>query len=430
MSKFKKQLKKVSDNDPELIELSCKKVNDAKIEELAKAMKKNTHINNLKIQNDGMSEKGVKALATLLSDHSIITHLKIYNNTWSYLKRVGKEIKQEIIEALDNTFDEVVREDRCVTFDTESVNILAEALKSNRTLTSLKLIRQLMSAENLNRLIEALFENQTIKTLGLPFVFTLSSQEKYRENLFTNFAVFLEINNVLTKLDLSVNAIVDWEVAVLSLALHYNQTLKELYLCRNNINLDGMLELAEMLNVNKTLTLLDIQNNKDLTDLECIEAFVDALKNNYSLLELKGVSHPEITKCLARNQSLAKLLPELSACQRKIWHLHSEEILGLARCSLNQSSHLSRLHITQTELTISVLQKITKLPYDETEGIYNKALSICQKELIVQEDKVSSQKNKKNVSVFKLFHFSNSKNDGNKVDVKDDSSLKYSSKKK
>ena len=158
---------------------------------------------------------------------------------------------------------------------------LAEALRVNSTLTSLRLELDTLLDEGAAALADALRTNATLTTLevGLDVIgragwialadmlranATLTSVRFVSNRMECDeavaFAEALHVNTTLTALDLGHNRIGDEGAMAFGDALRVNATLKSLVLRENSIGNAGALALAEALRMNSTLTLLDLQS--------------------------------------------------------------------------------------------------------------------------------------------------------------------------
>ena len=154
---------------------------------------------------------------------------------------------------------------------------LAEALKTNTTLTRLRLSRNNLNAAGAAVLAEALKKNTTLTRLRL-------SRNNLNAPGGAALAEALKKNTTLSWLDLSNNNLNAAGGAALAEALKMNTTLTELNLSGNDLNAAGGAALAEALKKNTTLTGLRLSNN-NLNDAGAA-ALAEALKTNTTLTEL------------------------------------------------------------------------------------------------------------------------------------------------
>ncbi|KAG0287935.1 hypothetical protein BGZ97_006950, partial [Linnemannia gamsii] len=131
---------------------------------------------------------------------------------------------------------------------------LADALKTNSTLTALDLQDNKIGSREAQIIAEALKINSTLITLHL-------GNNMIGDNGAQSLSVALKINSTLTTLDLKGNSIRDVGALALSEALKTNSTLTTLDLKGNSIWYGGLLAFSEALKDNSTLTTLDLYNN-------------------------------------------------------------------------------------------------------------------------------------------------------------------------
>jgi len=107
---------------------------------------------------------------------------------------------------------------------------------------------------------------------------------KINDNGIKKIVEALKINKTITRLDLNNNKISNDGTKVLAEALKINTKLETLNISNNNIRYSGAKALAEALKTNKTLILFNISNNNIGYDGGI--AIADALKINTTLLDL------------------------------------------------------------------------------------------------------------------------------------------------
>ncbi|KAF9951867.1 hypothetical protein BGZ72_006690, partial [Mortierella alpina] len=131
---------------------------------------------------------------------------------------------------------------------------LAEALKTNSTLTTFDLQHNMIGPHEVQLLAEALKANSTMTTLHL-------SNNAIGDNGTQALSVALKTNLTLTTLRLDHNSIGDDGAQALSEALKVNSTLTSLDLKGNSIWFNGLLAFMEALKINPALTNLDVYGN-------------------------------------------------------------------------------------------------------------------------------------------------------------------------
>ena len=161
--------------------------------------------------------------------------------------------------------------------DAAAAASLANALLTNTTLTVLVLSRNKLGAEGVAALANALQTNKTLTKLSL-----------FKNNLDAAAAAALanalQTNTSLTVLDLTENNLGAEGVAALANALQTNTTLSELDLSRNNLGAEGVAALANALQTNTTLTVLNLPVNNFGAD--GVAALANALQTNTTLAML------------------------------------------------------------------------------------------------------------------------------------------------
>ncbi|KAF9291741.1 hypothetical protein BGZ68_002460 [Mortierella alpina] len=140
--------------------------------------------------------------------------------------------------------------------------------------------------EKCTDLAEALKTNSTLTTLDL-------RGSSIGDNEARALAEALKANSTLTTLDLRGNSIGDDGARALAEALRTNSTLAALNMSGNSIGLSGHLAFLELCQTNRTLTALDLRTNEfgDKT----AKALAEAFKSHSALTTL------DLTKCLGRS---------------------------------------------------------------------------------------------------------------------------------
>ncbi|KAF9956626.1 hypothetical protein BGZ72_002637 [Mortierella alpina] len=165
----------------------------------------------------------------------------------------------------------------------DGAKALAAALEINSTMTTLNLTDNDIGPLGANALAEALKTNSTLTTLNL-------RGNAIGDDGAKALAAALKINSTMTTLNLTYNGIGPLGANALAEALKTNSTLTALNLSLNNIQYDGAKALGEALKTNSTLTDLNLNYNS-IRDNGTKE-LAEALKTNISLttLSLNGNS--------------------------------------------------------------------------------------------------------------------------------------------
>jgi ubiquinone biosynthesis protein UbiJ len=171
---------------------------------------------------------------------------------------------ETIIERVRRNDPTLVRLDLRGKIGVAGAQALADALRTNTTLTQLDLrssnigvdlSSNLISAAGAQALADALRTHATLTKLNL--------SSNYLGDINTQpFADALKTNTTLTELDLISNYIGDVGAQALADALRTNTTLTRLNLAWNQIDDAGAQALANALRTNATLTFIDLYNNQ------------------------------------------------------------------------------------------------------------------------------------------------------------------------
>ncbi|KAF9284701.1 hypothetical protein BGZ88_009831 [Linnemannia elongata] len=164
------------------------------------------------------------------------------------------------------------------SFGAKELVSLAEALKTNSTLTTLDLQYNKIGSYEVEVMAEALKTNSTMITLYLGNNSIGDNGPHSQDKLDSDH------------LGLQHNSIGEDRAKALSEALNTNSILTTLYLLRNSIGVYGAKALAEGLKNNSTLTTLDLQYNS--IGVDGVKALAEALKTN-SIVTIRGVVFTE-----------------------------------------------------------------------------------------------------------------------------------------
>ncbi|KAG0340547.1 hypothetical protein BG005_003180, partial [Podila minutissima] len=154
---------------------------------------------------------------------------------------------------------------------------LAEALKTDSTLTNLDLAGNAIGDDGAQALAEALKTNSTLITLDL-------AGNSVGDNGAQVLAEALKTNSTLTSLNLMNNSIGFKGTLALTLTRNVNSTLTTLNLQSNSIRDNTVLALSEAFQTNPTLTTLDLANNS--IGVNGAQVLAEALKTNSILTTL------------------------------------------------------------------------------------------------------------------------------------------------
>ncbi|KAF9963988.1 hypothetical protein BGZ70_007073 [Mortierella alpina] len=167
----------------------------------------------------------------------------------------------------------------------EGTKALAETLRTYATLTTLNLNNNSIGEGGAKALAEALKVNSTLTTLNL-------NNNPTGEDGAKALAEALKVNSTLTTLNLNKNSIGDEGAKVLAEALVPNSTLVTLYLRGNSIWLKGLLAFLELLKTKSALTSLDLMANKMGSEIAAAMAEAFNINSGLSTLGLNLNSWP------------------------------------------------------------------------------------------------------------------------------------------
>ncbi|KAF9930089.1 hypothetical protein BGZ67_005993 [Mortierella alpina] len=186
---------------------------------------------------------------------------------------------------------------------------LAEALKINSTLTTLILKNNGITDDGAEALAEVLHSNSTLVTLDL-------ARNAIRLKGLLAFLELRKTNSLLTALDLGTNSFGDNAAQALAKAFKTNSALTDLDLTssskRQSLKFDGAKVLAEALKTSLTLTALNLTGNS--IGFEGANVLAEALKTNSTLTTLDLRSNSigcDGAKALAEALTATATLPTL-----------------------------------------------------------------------------------------------------------------------
>uniref|UniRef100_A0A673BST8 NLR family CARD domain-containing protein 3-like n=1 Tax=Sphaeramia orbicularis TaxID=375764 RepID=A0A673BST8_9TELE len=249
----------------------------------------------------------------------------------SHLRLENNHFKDDVMELLGSLLSLLTTQKNLI--GAGGAKRIAEALKTNRTLTKLILCSNQLGDKGTVALAEALTINQTLLSLQLQSnsisnrgMTALTKALRLNHGLVSlnlrensigvegakNMAHALQENNSLQNLDLTANLLHDEGVQAIAGAIKVNQALTSLHLQWNFIKSSATKALAQALRSNTTMQLLDLQENA--IGNEGVIFLAEALKTNSSLhtLCLQGVSAGTsgavaMAKSLMTNQTLQTL---------------------------------------------------------------------------------------------------------------------------
>ena len=290
-----------------------------------------------------------RSLTKMFQVNKSLAHLDLSQNTLSDL------VAHSIFEGLvDNTT--LVNLNLSDTGVSATAMSFTKMLQVNKSLTHLDLSNNSTAFSDSGSccIFESLQHNNTILNLNLSGTGITATDPDTARSL----TKMLQVNKSLKHLDLSYNAVFsDSGACCFFESLHYNTTLVNLNLSQTG-NADYARSLKEMLQVNKTLTYLDLSNyfTQRITHLWIISCVFEGLEHNITLryLDLHVASSSKvyvdedfvvenITRALKTNQSLQTL--NIAG-----WLFHSHNGIDLILESLMFNSTLQTLYINNIGL--------------------------------------------------------------------------------
>lgn len=241
------------------------------------------------------------------------------------------------------------------SIDYECISHISLGLMGNRTLKVLDLEGNALTDASVSKICNALAHNDTLKFLCLDFndFGTIGTRA---------IASMLQKNKHLIELHLFGNGIDSIGAAALAASLRHNTSLKTLILSFNNIGNEGARALAEALTVNHTLTHLSFPSNSIWN--EGIEAFGDCLPKMKGLEELNvgdlydTPAVDSLLKGLKYNTRLSILYLQLPICEEN-YQLENDEVTSDGS-SQSQHSSCSSTRTTPTEDDIDFFLRLNK----------------------------------------------------------------------
>lgn len=265
-----------------------------------------------------------------------------------------------------------------------SVSLLAEALKTNTTLDALYITGCYIGPDAAQTIAEALQSNTTLTRLALGYNYIGAKGA-------SALAKLLASNTSLSWLNLWSNNMGDEGVAALADALKANNTLTGIILNENNIWSAGATALAESLRTNAALVSLDLEGNR--IDDAGAKTLIEAISTNPKFVRLNLARNrlsPEATHGLAeivisggsKNIIECSGVPELdSYCSEN--KLAAQNLLK----KITAGDHLSVDDIEEIRARKSAIVYLgTKEGNDESKGAFKEKFSAIEEILEAPSD--------------------------------------------
>jgi Ran GTPase-activating protein (RanGAP) involved in mRNA processing and transport len=257
-----------------------------------------------------------KALLYLLStDHGQADALDF---SWHRdIKAKDIELLNDVLKKLDlNTKLHDLSLAECVNQPSpETIQAIAELIKSARTLKSLDLQTNGIRAPGIEVIAETLQNNQTLTSIDLSsncIGFDPNSQDHYNDRAAKAIATVLENNSTLTSINLACNLLYGKSAYALANTLAKNSTLVSLDLNINNIGDYGAKAIATALIKQPSLTWLDLHScaiaetgGESIAQALIGNSTLTFLDLSYNKLGIKSAT--EIADMLGKNETLTSL---------------------------------------------------------------------------------------------------------------------------
>ncbi len=252
------------------------KMTDAGATHLANAFS-NSNLVGLNLSLNKITEIGAGSIASMLKDNKNFCNLDLSHNP------IGDDGVIEILKEGGNL--KSLKLIKC-QITSSGLEYFAYVISRNENLSYVNFSYNEIDNGAIMLLCGALTSNNSLKTLELESC----SLKKYDGELI---AGMLRFNKGLTFLNLKMNQIGSAVVAIGD-ALKSNNTLKSLILRANAIKIQDLLAFAKCLDVNKSLSTLDIRWNK--LDYDGPDKFRRLIANNRTLTDIFFEPNLSLTK--------------------------------------------------------------------------------------------------------------------------------------
>ena len=191
---------------------------------------------------------------------------------------IGAEDSKALAQAFktNTTISSLVLESNKI--GAEGAKALADMLKTNKTITKLDLSRCDIGAEDTKLIVEAIMDNPNSKITTLSLHGNAIGDEGAKDIVAT---IVGNPNSKITMLYLGGNRIGPDGVKALAQTIKANVTITKLDLGANHIGDDGAKSLAQMLESDKTITTINLRDNRIGND--GAKALAAILKTNTSI---------------------------------------------------------------------------------------------------------------------------------------------------
>ena len=319
---------------------------------IATALQTNSSLTKLSLLNDvhgvQYTEKNISALIKMLQVNKSLQYLELSQNTpWSV---ESVRIFHHFVAGLQHSTTLthlILRNSRIPCYDPDTARSFTEMLQVNKSLTHLDLSDNSFIDSGSHCVFEGLQHNNTLVNLNLSTTGLRSTDSDTVRSLSKMF----QVNKSLTHLDLSGNFLLLEGNCVFD-GLRHNSTLTHLSL--SNINRysdtgpDISRSLGQMLQVNQSLTHLDLSEN----NLGAYYVF-EGLQSNTTLVNLNlsytGITaaDPDTTRSLTKMLQVNKSLTHLDLSENKICDSGAHYVFE----GLQSNTTLVNLNLSNTDIT-------------------------------------------------------------------------------
>ena len=333
----------------------------------------------LHLNNHTFKEEQGFLIVEILKNNNFLRSVSLTGNYF------GNDTGKVIIEELFNHrhYTMTYLDFSCNNLNNSLICIIADKIKNNNTLKSLKLNKNYFGDNEGNAIAKALCENTTLTYLDI--------RRNHIENFAGQFGKMLEKNNTIRSLDIGYNILGEAGGKSIIEAMCINTTLTSLNLEFNNldskigdaianmINKNTTIEklnlasnwlgvivsiIADALRVNKTITELNLNSNNLLGD--GVQEISDALLMNTTIITLDLSSNRigekgalAIAKLVRMNKTITTLILSNNFLRRN--SLDKETGIKEIADALNENKTITELDLEHNKIGIDGIKSIAKV---------------------------------------------------------------------
>jgi Ran GTPase-activating protein (RanGAP) involved in mRNA processing and transport len=333
----------------------------------------------LHLNNHTFKEEQGFLIVEILKNNNFLRSVSLTGNYF------GNDTGKVIIEELFNHrhYTMTYLDFSCNNLNNSLICIIADKIKNNNTLKSLKLNKNYFGDNEGDAIAKALCENTTLTYLDI--------RRNHIENFTGQFGKMLEKNNTIRSLDIGYNILGEAGGKSIIEAICINTTLTSLNLEFNNldsktgdaianmINKNTTIEklnlasnwlgvivsiIADALRVNKTITELNLNSNNLLGD--GVQEISDALLMNTTIITLDLSSNRigekgalAIAKLVRMNKTITTLILSNNFLRRN--SLDKETGIKEIADALNENKTITELDLEHNKIGIDGIKSIAKV---------------------------------------------------------------------